>query len=91
MYRMETTRGTWYTLDDEGYVLGRTDGPQGWDYRKGWRILGAATRYHSRRVTPLADAAANGIPGWGVIHDWDHGHHRVWGGERMRSLYKVTA
>ena len=91
MYRMETTRGNVYTLDDAGNVVARSNGPQGWSYSGKWTILGASTRYHSRMVTPLAVIAANGIPGWGVIHDLDHGYRRVWGGERMRALWKVTA
>jgi hypothetical protein len=88
---METTRGNVYTLDDAGNVVARSNGPKGWDYSGKWTILGASKRYHSRLVASLATIAAEGIPGHGVIHDYDHGYYRVWGNERMRSLVKVSA
>ena len=91
MYRMETTRGNVYTLDDNGNVIARSNGPKDWNYSGKWTILGAAKRYHSRHAYPLAWIAANGVPGWGVIRDLDHGYLRVWTGERMRSLYKVQS
>lgn len=90
MYRMETTRGNVYALDDFGNVVARSNGPQGWDYSGKWTILGASTRYHSRLVSSLANIATEGIPGHGIIHDWDHGYFRVWGGERMRSLVRMA-
>jgi hypothetical protein len=86
---METTRGATYTLDDEGYVLDRSNGPRGWDYAHGWQIIGIAKRHHSRWIVPLFRAVTDDT-GHGIIHDLDHGTHRLWGNERMRSLVKVT-
>lgn len=89
-YALTTTRRTLYVLDADGNVLARSDGPRGWRYSGRWTLLGLATRYHSRAITPLATAARDGIPGWGVIHDRDHGTHRVWGTERAVSIETLT-
>ena len=87
---MVTTHGNVYMLDNMGNVVSRSNGPAGWNYGKGnWVILGAATRWNAATVSSLADIAAGGIPGHGVIHDYDHGSHRVWGNERMRTLTVV--
>lgn len=89
MYDMTTTRGNRYVLDDEGYVLARSDGPRGWDYARGWRITGIAKRWHSAVSVKLAAIVAGADRGQGWIRDWDHGTYRAWGGERMRSLTHV--
>ena len=89
-YEMVTTRGTRYTLAENGAVLARTDGPQGWDYGGRWVILGAAKRHHSRHALPLDYIARNGVPGHGIVRDLDHGTLRVWGNERMRSLRRIV-
>jgi len=62
MYRMETTRGNVYELDDFGNVTARSNGPTGWDYSGRWTILGASKRYHSRAVASLASIAGPGYP-----------------------------
>jgi hypothetical protein len=85
-YRMTTTRGTIYVLAENGAVLSRSNGPKGWDYSGKWVILGATTRFNARAIIGLSEIAENGIPGQGWIHDLDHGTHRSWGSERMRSL-----
>lgn len=90
-YILTTTRGARYELDAHGAVLARSDGPAGWEYSGRWVILGAATRHNAHAIVSVADIARDGIPGQGWIHDLDHGTHRVWGNERMRSLRKVTA
>ncbi len=92
MIRMTLKDGTRYDLDDNGNVLARSDGPQGWDYSGKWRILGFTTRHHSRHIITLADALAGADVGQGWIHDLDHGSHRMWGsptGRRLASLAKV--
>ena len=88
-YIMYTTRHNQYELAADGRVLGRSNGPQGWDYSGKWIILGAAMRHHSRRIMALAAITADGVPGHGIIHDLDHGTRRVWGNERMVTLRAV--
>ncbi len=86
-YTMTTTRGNTYTLDQDGKVTARSNGPKGWQYSGQWIILGAATRHHANRWATLEQIIQTGnIPGQGWIHDLDHGTHRVWGMERMKQL-----
>lgn len=85
-YLMTTTRGTRYVLAADGAVLARSDGPRGWRYSGQWIIRGAARRWGSLTVVPLAAIAAGADFGQGFIDDWDHGHRRRWGGEQLRSL-----
>jgi hypothetical protein len=85
-YVLETARAT-YLLDGDGYVLGRSNGPKGWRYGVGWRILGLAKRHHSRCVLSLEACAAGADFGHGIVHDLDHGTHRSWGMERARRVY----
>jgi len=90
-YRMALRDGTVYVLDADGFVLARSDGPAGWDYRRGWRIVGFATRWNAAHVIPLRDAiGADTGQGW--VHDWDHGTHRMWGsptGRRLATLERL--
>jgi len=87
---MRTTRGV-YTLDLKGYVLARSDGPRGWDYGRGWRILGFRRHWNAHHMVNLTEALA-GIPiGQGWIDDWDHGTRRQWGDERMVSIKRLPA
>ena len=88
-YILRTTQGVTYELAENGAVLARSNGPQGWNYSGRWIILGAATRHNAHRVTSLADIADHGVPGQGWVHDLDHGTHRMWGNERMASLTRV--
>jgi hypothetical protein len=83
---LTTTRGTLYVLSADGSVIDRSDGPRGWNYGGKWRIVGLSKRYHSARVWSLTESLIFGVPGWGVIHDIDHGTRRTWMGERARSL-----
>ena len=89
---MELRDGTRYELDDAGYVTARSDGPRGWDYGRGWRVLGFRRRLHSAFTITL-DAALNGTDtGFGYVMDWDHGTYRMWAspkGRRMVRLYRV--
>lgn len=91
MYRMSTNRGNYYTLDDDGYVVARSNGPKGWDYKRGWRIVGLSKRHHSRHIIPLDIVAVRGADfGHGIVHDWDHGYFRTWGNERVTAIWRVA-
>lgn len=79
-----------YTLDDEGYVVARTDGPQGWNYGRGWRIVGFKTRHNARRTILLAEALAGEDTGQGWVVDWDHGTYRLWGSPSHRRLASIA-
>jgi hypothetical protein len=84
MIELTTTNGTRYTLDDNGAVVARTDGPEGWDYSGKWKVLGFLTRANSRYMVPLADAVAGAWIGHGFVVDLDHGTLRVWMGSPGR-------
>lgn len=79
MYRLYLNDRTRYDLDDEGYVVARTDGPKGWNYGKGWRIVGFRTRHNALRVITLRETADGANIGQGWVVDWDHGTYRMWG------------
>ena len=87
MIVLYTTDGERYELDDEGFVTARSNGPKGWDYRKGWRITGFAKRAHSARIVPLAQAVQGADIGHGYICDWDHGTFRRWMGSPGRCAH----
>lgn len=76
---MRLKSGKVYELDSDGYVISRTGGPRGWDYGRGWRIVGFKRRWHSRETVSLADAIAGADIGFGYVVDWDHGTIRQWG------------
>ena len=87
-YTLHLVDGVTYRTDDDGNVLSRSDGPQGFKYSD-WRILGASKRHHSREVISLAALAAGADFGHGCVHDMDHGMHRMWAsptGRRLRSI-----
>lgn len=88
-YRLITTRGNYYTLDDEGRVTARSNGPEGWNYSGKWQIIGIGKRVHSARLISLEDAAQGADFGQGWVHDLDHGTHRMWGMERIRSIVQT--
>jgi len=90
---MTTTQGARYTLDDEGAVVARSNGPEGFDYSGEWIIVGFLTRHNSRFVIPL-ERALNGYDiGHGYVVDNDHGTQRVWFGSpgRCKSLRREAA
>lgn len=87
-FTIRTTKGNTYYLDDGGAVVARSNGPQGWDYSGKWVILGFGKRYHSRSLVSLQEAVSGEDIGHGIIHDLDHGTHRVWHGERLGSITK---
>ena len=91
-YKLTLKSGAVYTLDAEGCVTARTEGPQGWDYGRKWQVLGFATRYNARRIVSLADAADGAEIGQGWVHDLDHGTRRMWGGagRRAASIRRCT-
>jgi hypothetical protein len=92
MIVLRTVSGVTFYLDLEGYVLSRTDGPEGWDYAKGWRILGFLPTINTpveRRVT-LRAALAGADTGQGWVVDWDHGYVRVWANPSGRRLASVA-
>jgi hypothetical protein len=90
-YLLTSTEGVCYYLAENGDVIDRSDGPRGWDYKGGWRILGITRRYHSApfRMVSLADAANGADVGHGIVHDLDHGTHRVWGSRRLASVRRA--
>ncbi len=91
MYQMRLKNYAVYTLADDGTIIARSDGPQGWNYGVGWKILGFGKRVHSNHLVTLSQAA-NGIDfGQGWVHDLDHGTHRMWGsaGKRLASIRHV--
>lgn len=88
MFRLTTHNRVDYVLDDEGFVVSRTNGPEGWDYKNGWRILGFLKRANSGLdlMVSLPDAANGADIGHGYVVDWDHGYTRVWmGGKHDRA------
>lgn len=54
-----------------------------------WRVLGFGTRFNSRHVVPLAEAADGATIGHGFVHDMDHGTHRTWMMPRDRRAVSV--
>lgn len=86
MIRLMTKGRECYTLDDEGYVVSRSSGPEGWNYGRGWRIVGFKTRYNAHRTITLEEALAGADVGQGWIVDWDHGTYRLWGHPSHRRL-----
>lgn len=89
MITMTTTTGVRFTLDDDGRVTARSNGPSGWDYSGKWRIVGFRTRLHAHRVISLSEAIAGADVGQGWVVDDDHGTIRTWAGPangRLRSL-----
>lgn len=92
MYVIRTSQGNTYNTDDNGAVISRSNGPEGWDYGQNWVILGTSTRHNAHHVNRLADVAADaGLLGQGWVHDVDHGQRRMWGNERAVSVQKVGA
>ena len=78
--------------DDAGRIV--HDYSAGRNYRceprDDWRILGIATRHHSRMFSTLAACAADPARiGQGWIHDSDHGTHRLWGMPLSNRAVKV--
>ena len=93
-YILTTVGGERYTIDRDGAVIDRSDGPRGWDYSGKWRILGVTTRHNARadRIIPLANLAEGEPFGQGWIHDLDHGTHRMWAhpsSSRLRCVERV--
>lgn len=89
MITMTLLDGTRYTLDDDGKVLDRSDGPKGWDYEGEWTIVGFKKRHHSARTITLDKALAGADVGQGWVVDLDHGTFRLWGsptGHRLKSV-----
>lgn len=82
---IQTPRATYY-LDAAGYIIARTNGPRGWNYCNGWRILGFAKRWHSRHFVTLAAALAGEDIGHAYVCDLDHGIMRMWGTERATDV-----
>jgi hypothetical protein len=82
------TESAKYLLADDGAVLGRSNGPVGWDYSGRWIITGFAKRSHSAHAVPLQAALTGEDFGFGYVRDLDHGTPRQWG-ERVVSLYRV--
>jgi len=85
---MRLRDGTRYSLDPDGNVLARSDGPAGFAYSD-WRILGFSRRWNSGRMVPLAAAISGEDTGHGYVMDLDHGHVRGWmcpDGHRLASL-----
>ena len=94
VYRMTLKNGTVFTLEDDGSVVARTDGPRGWNYSGKWIVTGIKRRHHSLDVITLAQAAAGADIGHGVVCDIDHGSHRQWShprGRQVRSIVQVAA
>jgi hypothetical protein len=89
---MELKSGDVYLLDREGYVVERSDGPQGFDYERRWRILGVTTRHHAgdHRIVPLESIIEGAPIGQGWVHDVDHGYHRMWGSPSNRKMRRLT-
>lgn len=82
-----------YELDSAGNVVGRSNGPQGWNYGGKWIILGFLTRWNSRDIIPLSEVVSNPNTnvGHGYIVDLDHGTKRIWGGSGERRLRSLRA
>jgi hypothetical protein len=78
-----------YTLDDEGYVVARSNGPEGWNYGRGWRIVGFKTRHNAHRTISLQEALDGADVGQGWIVDWDHGTFRLWGSPSADKLASI--
>lgn len=85
------TQGPIYTLDDNGNVIARTNGPEGWTYSN-WRILGFLRRHNSGTMVSLADALNGADIGHGYVVDCDHGTRRVWMGSpgRCKRLWMLA-
>jgi hypothetical protein len=86
MIRMRLKDGTVYTLDDDGAVVARSDGPQGWDYSGQWLVVGFLKRHHSHHMVTLAEALDGIDVGHGWVVDNDHGTFRMWAHPSYRRL-----
>ena len=88
MIVMHTERGATFLLADDGKVIGRSNGPKGWNYSGQWIIVGFLRRWNGGRVS-LAQAADGASIGHGFVRDLDHGTYRQWG-ERVKSVYRPS-
>lgn len=89
MLEMTLKNGDRYTLEDDGRVVARTNGPKGWNYSGKWIITGFKTRHNAHRMITLDEALAGVDTGQGWVCDLDHGTPRMWGSPSGRKLASI--